>query len=349
MTIRLKRVPEQVAVIFGASSGIGREVALRMAKLGAKLVVAARSEEGLDSLLGEIEGSGGHAVAVTAEASDFGQVKAVADRAVSEYGRLDTWVHCAAVAVYATFEQTTPDEFRRIIDVNLNGAAYGAMAALPHLKREGGALIVISSAEARRALPYHSAYSASKHGIKGFLEALRMELEREGAPVSVTNIMPASINTPFFNKSRTKLGVKPKPMPPIYDPGIVADVILYAAEHPARDMVAGGAGRAFKLGEAISQSAMDKFLGATAFDGQQTDEPKSANAPDNLYEHMPGYNRTRGDFTDEARTRSAYTWWETHPQAQWAFAGSAAIGAFAYLMLRRRKSETQVPSEDQSD
>src|SRR5919199_4804994 len=151
MTMQLKPVEEQVVVLMGASSGIGRETALRFAERGAKVVVSARSEEGLNSLVREIQSGGGEATAVVAEVTDFEQVKAVADRAVEQYGRLDAWVHLAAVGLFATFEQTTPEEFERVIDVNLMGQVYGAMAALPHLKREGqGALIHISSVEAKR-------------------------------------------------------------------------------------------------------------------------------------------------------------------------------------------------------
>ena len=144
------------------------------------MVVSARGEQGLDSLVDEIRRGGGETVAIPAEVTDFEQVKAVADRAVEHYGRLDTWVHLAAVGLFATFEQTTPEEFARVIDVNLMGQVYGAMAALPHLKREGrGALIHISSVEAKRSFPFHSAYGASKHGIDGFLEALRVELKHD--------------------------------------------------------------------------------------------------------------------------------------------------------------------------
>src|SRR5215212_5628116 len=152
-TVHLKPVEEQVVALMGASSGIGREAALRFAKQGAKVVVSARGEEGLDSLAEEIRREGGEGTPMVADTSDFEQVKAVADRAVEEYGRLDTWVHLAAVGLFATFEQTTPEEFERVIDVNLMGQVYGAMAALPHLKREGrGALIHISSVEAKRSL-----------------------------------------------------------------------------------------------------------------------------------------------------------------------------------------------------
>src|SRR3712207_289675 len=169
--VRLKPVEEQVVALMGASSGIGRETALRFAKRGARVVVSARGEEGLNSLVQEIRGRGGEATAAVAEVTDFEQVKAVADRTVEQYGRLDTWVHLAAVGLFATFEQTTPEEFERVIDVNLMGQVYGAMAGLPHLKREGrGALLHISSVEAKRSFPFHSAYGASKHGIDGFLD-----------------------------------------------------------------------------------------------------------------------------------------------------------------------------------
>jgi len=142
--MKLKPINEQVVVVFGASSGIGRQTALRFAQRGARVVVAARGAAGLQSLVDEITRDGGEATAITADVTDFAQVKAVADGTVARYGRLDTWVHAAAVAIYALFDSTTPEEFKQVIDVNLTGQAYGAMAALPHLKREGrGALIHI--------------------------------------------------------------------------------------------------------------------------------------------------------------------------------------------------------------
>src|SRR5215216_2588212 len=204
--VKLKPIENQVVVVMGASSGIGRETALRLAKRGAKVVVAARSEAGLRSLEGEIRGLGGEARAVVADVSEFEQVEAVAQRAVDEYGRLDTWVHLAAVGLFAPFDQTQPEEFRRVVEVDLMGQVYGAMIALPRIKREGrGALVHISSVVAKRSAPLQSAYSASKHGVDGFLESLRMELLREGwTNIGVTNVMPAAINTPFFTKARTK-------------------------------------------------------------------------------------------------------------------------------------------------
>lgn len=333
-TKQLKPVEEQVVALMGASSGIGREAALRFAKRGAKVVVSARGEEGLDSLVNEIRDEGGEAVAVPADTSEFEQVKAVADRAVEEYGRLDTWIHLAAVGLFATFEDTTPEEFDRVIDVNLMGQVYGAMAALPHLKREGrGALVHISSIEAKRSFPFHSAYGASKHGIDGFLEALRVELKYEGWPISVTQVMPGTINTPFFDKGRSKLGVKPVGIPPIYEPGTVADIILYAAENPARDLVSGGAAQAMIINQRLSPRMVDAILTTRAgFSPQMTEEPRSENDPDNLYGPIRGHDTAKNGF--RAFSRSLYNWLEMHPMVKQGVVAGTALGLIA--TLRRR-------------
>jgi NAD(P)-dependent dehydrogenase (short-subunit alcohol dehydrogenase family) len=334
MSMQLKPVEEQVVVLMGASSGIGRETALRFAKRGAKVVVSARGKEGLDTLVEEIRREGGEATAVFAEVTDFEQVKAVADRAAAEYGRLDTWVHLAAVGLFATFEQTTPEEFERVIDVNLMGQVYGAMAALPHLKREGrGALIHISSVEAKRSFPFHSAYGASKHGIDGFLEALRVELKHEGWPISVTQVMPGTINTPFFDKGRSKLGVKPVGVPPIYEPETVANIIVYAAENPARDLVSGGAAQMMIINQRLSPRMLDAILTTRAgFSPQMTDEPRSEDDPDNLYDPIPGHDTAKNGFW--ALSRSLYNWLQMHPTVR----RGAAVSTTLWLLaaLRRR-------------
>src|SRR5215207_6765580 len=332
--VQLKPVEEQVVALMGASSGIGRETALRFADRGAKVVVSARGEAGLASLVDEIGREGGEATYVIADTSEFDQVKAVADRAVEVYGNIDTWVHLAAVGLFATFEETTPEEFERVIDVNLMGQVYGAMAALPHIKRERrGALIHISSVEAKRSFPFHSAYGASKHGIDGFLEALRVELKHEGWPISVTQVMPGTINTPFFDKGRTKLGVKPVGVPPIYEPQTVANVILYAAEHPARDLVCGGAAQALILNQRLSPRMLDAILATRAgFSPQKTEEPRSEEDPDNLYAPVQGHDTTRNGF--RALSRSLYNWLQRHPTVR----QGAAVGTALWLLaaLQRR-------------
>lgn len=327
--MKLKSIAQQVVAVVGASSGIGRETALQFAKRNAKLVVSARSESGLASLVKEISQLGADVIAVPADVSDFNQVQKIADQAVEYYGRLDTWVHTAATAIIAPFETVTPDEFKRVIDVNVMGQVYGAMVALPHLRREGqGALIHVSSLEARRSMPLQSSYAASKHAIEGFLDSLRVELRHEGVPISVTNVMPAVINTPFYDKARTKLGVKPTGVPPYYQPNLVAETILHVAEHPTRDIIVGDVGRLLDLLQRLSPDLTDALLNLIAVEGQKTKTIKAETAPNNLFEPMEGFNKTTGDFSDKT-IPSFLEWFDFHPAAKWGTA--AGLGALALL------------------
>jgi len=339
--MQLKPINQQVVAVVGASSGIGRITALQFAKRGAKVVVSARSQEGLDSLVNEIQREGGEAIAITADVAVFEQVKAIADKAVEVYGRLDTWVHLAANGVMATFDNITPEEFKRVIDVSLMGQVHGAMAALPHLKREGrGALIHITSVEARRSIPYQSPYSSAKHGAEGFLESLRVELQHEKIPISVTNIMPAVINTPYYNKARTKLGVKPTGVPPYYQPSLVADAILYVAEHPTRDFIVGDIGKIIDLLQRLSPQLMDALLLLIGFQFQRTNEPKSEDAPNGLFEPMSGYNRVEGDFGNLV-IPSISDWFDKRPQFKWG-AIAAGVGVIALLASLASREGSQI-------
>ena len=295
--MQLKPISQQVVAIIGASSGIGRETALQFAQKGARVIVSARNELGLNSLVREIQTLGGEAKAIRGDVADFQQVKAIADYTVEQYGRLDTWVHCAATGILSPFSEITPEEFRRVIDVTLMGQVYGAMVALPYLKQEGrGAMIHVSSMEGRRALPLQSPYSTAKHGLEGLLESLRVELQHDKIPISVTSIKPAVINTPFYNHVLTKLGVKPTGLPPYYSAKLVAEAILYTAEHPTRDFIVGDVGRILDLSQRLSPELMDAILSAIGFTGQRTSEPKSVDSPNNLYEPMDGYTQVEGDF-----------------------------------------------------
>jgi NAD(P)-dependent dehydrogenase (short-subunit alcohol dehydrogenase family) len=336
--MQLKPINQQVVVIVGATSGIGRAAALRFGEQGARLLVSSRSQAELDSLVAEISARGGHAIAFVADASDFEQVQAIADTAANSFGRIDTWVHSAAVMMYAPFSETTPEEFKRMIEVNLLGQVYGAMAALPHLRREGrGALIHLSSVEARRSLPYQSAYAASKHGMIGFIDSLRTELDEASLPINVTNIMPSGINTPLYEKALTRLGVQPQPVPPIYEPELVADAILFAAENPARDLVIGGAGKALALVERLYPRLADKIVELIAFQGQKTRIPKSEHEPNNLFSHLSGYDRVHGPYEDQARSNSAYTWLRTRPLTAWIVTGVATLATVALVSHRIQK------------
>jgi NAD(P)-dependent dehydrogenase (short-subunit alcohol dehydrogenase family) len=328
--MKLKPIDQQVVAVVGASSGIGRETALQFAKRRAKLVVSARTESGLASLVQEISALGGEAIAVTADVSDFEQVQKIADTTIDRYGRLDTWINAAATAVIAPFEQVTPAEFKRVIEVNLMGPVYGAMVAMPLLRRTGrGAIITISSVEARRSMPLQSSYSASKHGLEGFMDSLRSELKYEGFPISITNILPSVINTPFYNKARTKLGVKPTGVPPYYQPKLVADAILHAAEHPTRDIIVGDVGRLADFVQKIAPDLTDTLVGAIAIPGQRTNTIKAVDDPNNLFEPIEGYSTTTGDFTDKT-IPSFLDWFDLHPAVKWTTAaGLSAISLIA--------------------
>jgi NAD(P)-dependent dehydrogenase (short-subunit alcohol dehydrogenase family) len=335
--MQLKPINQQVVVIVGATSGIGRAAALRFGEQGARLLVSSRSQEELDHLVEEISSRGGHALAFAADTSEYEGVQEIARIAANSYGRIDTWVHSAAVMMYAPFSETTPQEFKRVIDVNLLGQVYGAMVALPYLQREGrGALILLSSVEARRSLPYQSAYAASKHGMIGFIDSLRTEVEEAGLPINVANIMPSGINTPLYEKALTRLGVQPQPVPPIYDPELVADAILFAAENPARDIIIGGAGKALALTQRLSPWLADRIVEKIAFKGQKTDIPKSENAPHNLFEHLPGYDQVHGPYEEQTRSTSIYTWLRTRPAVAWMVTG-AAVAMVALVSNRIQK------------
>lgn len=332
----LKPVGEQVVALMGASSGIGREAALRFARRGAKVVVSARNAAALETLVEQIRGEGGEAAAIPADVTEFEQVKATADGAADRYGRLDTWVHLAGVGLWGAFDRMEPAAWARVIDVNLNGQAYGALAALPHLRREGrGALVHVSSVEARLAIPYQAAYVAAKHGVHGLLKTLRLELEAEGLPISVTEIMPAGTNTPLFDLARTRIGVKPVVPPPIYDPSIAAEALVYAAEHPTREMVLGGVSRAGMAIQAVAPRVMDRALLWMGTHLQQTDERKWSDAPDNLYQPLEGTGRVEGSL--RSRSFSTYAWLEMHPGVKRAlFAASVGAGIVAVRALWRR-------------
>jgi NAD(P)-dependent dehydrogenase (short-subunit alcohol dehydrogenase family) len=339
--MKLKSIEEQVVVIVGANSGIGRAASLLLAEKGASVVLAGRSQEEMDKLAEEIRFNGGQVTAMTVDVTDYTQMVDLAARAAAIYGRIDTWVQSAAVMMYASFEDTTPDEFKRMLDVNLLGQIYGAKAALPHLRRTGrGSLIHLTSVEATRSLPLQSAYAASKHGIVGFIDALRLELQKDGVPINVVNIKPAGINTPLYEKALTKIGTAPRPVPPIYEPEMVAQAILYAAQNPVRDMTVGAAGKLLGLSQRLSPKLADGVLQKIAYKGMHTDTPKLSSASHNLYHHQEGYDRVHGPFSEEALPVSTYSDTRAGKAVRWGLAAVALTGAAVVFGRRALNSST---------
>jgi short-subunit dehydrogenase len=322
----VRDIADQVVVLTGAGSGIGRETAREFAGHGARLVLAGRNADALASLAQEVERLGGVALAVPIDVSDAVQVTALADRAVQRFGRIDTWVNNAGVSTYGTVEQTDVAEIRRVIEVDLLGEIHGMKAALPHLRRTGGTLINVSSTLGKRAVPLQAAYCAAKHGVVAFGEALRLELRHDQIPVHVVDVLPSSINTPLFEHARSKLGVRPRPIPPVYEPRVVAEAIVGAARRPVRQVYAGGAGRLLELGQRISPALVDWFLAGPGriVAQQRTDEPDDGR--DNL--DRPGWGETTGQFGERSKSVSLYTrWLGLHPgRSVAALAGLGAIG-----------------------
>ena len=310
-----KPLRDQVIVVTGASQGIGRATALEAAAHGARVVAAARNAEALDGLVDEIERNGGEAIAVVADVSDYAQVEEIGRRALDRFGRVDTWVNDAAVSAYATVEGLTPAEMDRIVRVNLIGQMFGCKVAVELLKRAGGGTIVnVGSALSERAVPLQAAYVASKHGVAGFSEALRLELQRADAGIDVVLILPSSINTPLFNWARSKLGVQPMPIPPVYEPSVVAAAICHAAEHGGREIVVGGWGKLLTVGQWLSPTLLDRYMlqGGRAFKQQRTHRPDDRR--DNLFQPSTGPGSTTGEFGDGAKGDSVYTrLFELHP------------------------------------
>src|SRR5688572_571621 len=276
----LKPIAEQVIVITGASSGIGLVTAQKAARAGACVVLAARNEADLRQAVDDIRAAGGRAIYVVADVADPDQVASIARAAIGEFGRIDTWVNNAAVSIYGRIMELSVEEMRRQFDVNYWGQVYGCRAAVPHLQRDGGAIINVGSALCDRAIPLQGNYCAAKHALRGFTETLRMELEAEGAPIAVTLVKPSSIDTPFFEKARTRFDVEPQPVPPVYAPEIVADAILRCAVHPTRDVMVGGSGRLLAAANLLPRVG-DWYMERTLFDAQQTDIPVSQDRGDN--------------------------------------------------------------------
>jgi short-subunit dehydrogenase len=331
---------EQVVVLIGASSGIGRRTAIEFGQRGASVVLAARSEDALQAAAREVEAAGGNAKVIATDVSQFDQLERLANQAIQWKGRIDTWINDAAISEYAKFEEMTLDEINRIVQVNLLGQIHGCKAILPHMRRQGyGTIMNIGSIVGMRAIPLQSIYCATKFGIRGFTDSLRMELADDGAPINVTLIMPPSTNTPFFNHARSKMGVKPMPLPPIYDVGIVARAILYAAEHPRRDVLIGGASKLIEIMQRISPRLADWYLlqGRRGFKKQQTNQPDDGR--DTLFHPEYGRGRSDGDFSDQAKLRSMYTPLDLRPGVKLAITAGAAIGitALAARMLSERR------------
>ncbi|HEX2542743.1 MAG TPA: SDR family oxidoreductase [Caldimonas sp.] len=282
MKLTLKPLDQQVIVITGASSGIGLATALAAAKQGAKLVLAARSKRTLEDLAAWINGHEGEAIAVEADVGQREQVDAVARAAVDRFGRIDTWINNAGVSVYARLDEVSERDSERVFMTNFWGVVYGSRAALPHLRAQGGALINVGSEVSEAVVPLQGIYSASKHAVKGFTDALRVELDADQAPVSVTLVQPTAVDTPFPEHAGNYLSQEPKLPTPMIEPEKVAFAILDAATEPVRDV---RVGTMAKLNTTVAKllPALGDMMSKMQIGRQQRDEPPQHPRSGTLY------------------------------------------------------------------
>ena len=330
MKLKLKPLAEQTIVITGATSGIGLVTTRMAANQGARLVLAARGEDALRELRDELRLAGGAAEFVVTDVGDPDQVRHLAEVAIEKFGGFDTWVNNAGVSIYGKFSEVAIEDQRQLFETNYWGLVYGSLAAADHLRHRGGALINVGSALSDRALPIQGSYCASKHAVKGFTDAFRMELEHDGAPISVTLIKPSSIDTPYRQHAKNYLEVEPKNPPPVYAPQPVAEAILYAAENPMRDVYVGGAGKALSIASFIAPSLTDKVMEQAMFAAQKEDHPSSG-PHQGLYE-TSGSLSERGGYNGHVAECSVYTKASLHPLV----AGGLFVAGFglAYAATR---------------
>ena len=348
----LKALEDQVVVLTGASSGIGLATARRLASRGASLVLVSRNEEALADVAREIEAAGGAALVAAADVGDPRAVASVRERAVERFGRIDTWINDAGVAIYGATTEVPWDDQRRLFDTNYWGTVAGSLEAVGQFRRQReagssapGKLVNVGSVLSDRAMIFQGPYSASKHAVKGFTDALRMELEEAGEPVSVTLVKPGAIDTTYMEHARNYMETEgTRNPPPSYDPELVADAIEHACENDPRDLVIGGGGWIVgKLGQ-IAPALTDAAMKATGRFLQTSTEPPRPGMRDNLHEPrrdgavraampplVPGIGPRRTSLLLEA---------QKHPLAGIALGGLAVAGLVALMRERRSPPPT---------
>ena len=334
MAVKLKPVREQVIVITGASSGIGLATAQEAARRGARVVLFSRDDADLRSAANRIRSAGGEASHVVGDVATPGDLERLAESVVREHGRIDTWVNNAGVSIYGRIEDVSLEDARRLFETNYWGVVNGSLAALPHLRSGGGALINIGSVLSETGYPLQGHYAASKHAVKGFTDSLRLELAKDGAPVVVTLVEPAAIDTPYPEHARNYLSAEPQQVPPVYAPGVVADAILACAERPHRTLRVGGGAEMFTVLEKVAPGLNDRMK-MPHFEGQHSDRPPQNG--DTLFAPRPDDGRVQGRYPGHVMRSSAYTAMAKRPGM--TALGVAALGVGIAVAARSLMAE----------
>lgn len=297
-----------VVVVTGASAGLGRAIAHRFAKRGAKIGLIARNPEALEAAKSECESLGGSAIVLPVDVSDADAVDKAASRVEQELGPIDIWVNDAMVSVFSPVKEMEPSDYKRVTDVLYLGFVYGTLSAIKRmLPRDRGTIIQIGSALSYRSIPLQSAYCGCKHAINGFTDSLRCELHHDKSNVKITTIQMPAMNTMQFDWVKNRMPNDTQPVPPIFEPELTAEVVVKAglSRNPRREYWVGSPTVMAIVGQKIAPGILDRYLGKTGYKSQQIPgEPKNQNAPNNLYEYVPGVHSARGKFTDRSSRTS---------------------------------------------
>jgi NAD(P)-dependent dehydrogenase (short-subunit alcohol dehydrogenase family) len=314
-------------VVTGASAGIGRAAALAFGKRGCRVALLARGMEGLAAAKREIEAAGGQALVIPTDVAAHEQVEAAAERVEKEFGPIDVWINNAMATIFSPFEEITPEDFERATQVTYLGAVWGTKAALKRMKpRNRGTIVQIGSALAYRSIPLQSPYCGAKSALRGFTDSLRSELIHDKSRVHLTMVHLCAFNTPQFEWGRTSMDRQPQPVPPIFQPEVAAEAIVWAAQHRRRELWVGFPTVKAILATRIMPGLLDKFLASKAYSGQQADTPLPPERQDNLYRPVSDDHGAHGRFDAQAKTSNWHLWLTTH---RWHAAGAIALLAGA--------------------
>jgi NAD(P)-dependent dehydrogenase (short-subunit alcohol dehydrogenase family) len=330
-----------VVVITGASAGVGRATACAFAKLGASIGLLARGRDGLEAARRDVEARGGRALVLPTDVADPGAVEAAAEAVEREFGPIDVWVNNAMLSVFSPVKQMQADEYRRVTEVTYLGYVHGTLSALRRmLPRDRGAIIQVGSALAYRGIPLQSAYCASKHAIQGFCDSLHSELIHDRSHVRLTMVQMPAMNTPQFDWVKSRLPRRAQPVPPIYQPEVAAEAIVWAAFHNRREIEVGWPTVEAILGNKIAPGWLDRYLARNGFDAQMTNEPEDPARPNNLWEPLPGDHGAHGRFDARAHPRSWQLWLDLHREAlALVGAGLAGVAVGWFTASRRGRLE----------
>ncbi len=320
----------RVVVITGASAGVGRATAHAFAREGAHIALIARGRAGLEGASREVEDLGGTALALPLDVADAAAVENAAQEIEQRLGPIDVWVNDAMASVFSPIKEMTADDFKRVTEVTYLGYVYGTLAALKRmLPRDSGVIIQVGSALAYRGIPLQAAYCAAKHAIQGFVDSLRCELIHDKSNVRVTMIEMPALNTPQFSWVKSRLPRKAQPVPPIFQPEVAAEAILYASHYARREIFVGMPTVAAITVNKVFPGLLDHYLARTGYDSQQHDGPEDPNRPNNLWEPVDAEkdHGTHGSFDLRATDHSPQLWTSMH--RTWLFAAALVLAGAA--------------------